>query len=63
MINTQQTLRCQLTALADFACGPSSGLELAELRAIANEFYISTHRIEEAIAKRAGNSDLTGVFG
>jgi hypothetical protein len=63
MINTQQTLRCQLTALADFACGPSSGLELSELRAIANDFHIATRRIEAAAEKRAGNSDLTGVFG
>ena len=62
MINESKTLRCQLTAIADFVC--QSPLDLAELRALANEFHHATIRVETEIAKRAsGHPSLEGVFG
>jgi hypothetical protein len=61
MIKTQQTLRCQLTAIADFVC--QSPLDLAELRALANDLRHATKGIETEAARRAGHPDLTGVFG
>jgi hypothetical protein len=63
MINTQQTLDCQIDAIVYFAIGPSSGLSVAELRALAREFHIAEKWIEAEIAKRAGHPSLEGVFG
>ena len=61
MINESKTLRCQLTAIAHFVC--QSPLDLAELRALANDLRHATKRIETEAARRAGHPDLPGVFG
>ena len=63
MKNTPQTLACQIDAIVHFAACPSSGLSLAELRALAREFHIAEKWIEAEIAKRAGHPSTEGMFG
>ena len=61
MKNLPETLVCQINATADFVC--QSPLDLAELRALANDLRHATKRIETEIAKRAGHPDYEGMFG